>query len=409
MGAIAGIYTNFKVIGGMGQNLLGGMLSQYIGCASDELSYSFASSFQTNTYISTDGTAGQFWSTGYQNIYDINACLTGIATTNAVTDSTKQALLGELKVLRAMNYFYLVNLYGGVPVVTTIDYKVNNIIARSSVDSVYNFIIKDLKDARSVLKAKYPSAGRARPNLYTADALLARTYLYHGQYADAEAMVNEVTNSGLYSLVDVNNVFLQGSNEAIWQIPAVGTSNQTTEATNFVPSSIYSVPNWQATNYLLDSMETNDLRKASWVGVWTVNKVNYNYVNKYKQRLYTATPVEGYVMLRDAEQYLIRAEARAMQNNLSQALDDINIVRKRAGLPNSRAVNQNDILNAIMHERQIEFFCEWGHRWFDLKRTGRVDAVISKIKTGWVPTAALLPVPNSEIQNDPFLTQNPGY
>ncbi|ANI89611.1 hypothetical protein A9P82_10110 [Arachidicoccus ginsenosidimutans] len=408
MSAMAGVYLNFKIAGG-GQNIFSGMITEYIGCASDELAYSYGNSFLTNTYVATDGTAGNFWSSAYQNIYYINACLQGITSTGAISDSLKESLLGELKMVRAMNYFYLVNLYGGVPIVTSIDYKANAILPRSSVDSVYDFILSDLMDARKVLKPSYPSEGRARPNLYTADALLARVYLYRGQYAQADALASDVINSGLYSLVAPGSVFLQGSNEAIWQVPAIGTSQQTAEAYALLPFSIYSAPNWQATNYLLDSFETNDLRKTSWIGVSTINGTSYNYINKYKQRSKDSLPAEGYVMFRLAEQYLIRAEALAQQNKLDSASADLNKIRTRAGLPNSTASTKEEIINAVMHEREIEFFCEWGHRWFDLKRTGRIDAVLSKIKSGWVPEAALLPVPYNELQNDPYLTQNPGY
>ncbi|HEY4286363.1 MAG TPA: RagB/SusD family nutrient uptake outer membrane protein [Puia sp.] len=411
MSAIAGVYMNFKVTTGNGTNIFGGMQTQYLGCASDELSNSYGNTFMTNTYIATDGTAGSFWSSAYQNIYYVNACLTGIGATHAIGDSLKQALLGELKVVRAMNYFYLVNLYNEVPIVTSTDFNANANLPRSSVDSVYGLIISDLTDARKVLKASYPSAGTARPNLYTADALLARVYLYRKQYAQADAMASEVIGSHLYSLPALKSVFSQGSSEAIWQIPAVGGSgrNQTAEAFAFVPSSVYSAPQWQVTTYLLDSMESTDQRKAAWVGSLTVSGKTYQYPAKYKNRTDTATPAEGYVMFRLAEQYLIRAEALAQQGKTDSALYDLNAVRNRAGLPNSTAVTSEDIQNAVMHERQIEFFIEWGHRWFDLRRTGQLNAVIGKIKTGWNPAAATLPVPASERQNDPYLSQNPGY
>ncbi|HSZ34873.1 MAG TPA: RagB/SusD family nutrient uptake outer membrane protein, partial [Puia sp.] len=64
---------------------------------------------------------------------------------------------------------------------------------------------------------------------------------------------------------------------------------------------------------------------------------------------------------------------------------------------------------AIMHERQEEFFAEWGHRWFDLKRTGTINTELSVEKSGWQPTDSLYPIPQVQIQNDPNTTQNPGY
>ncbi len=406
--AIAGVYLNFKVAGG--SNLFSGNIAQSMGLAAGEMTYAYSgNTFQTNTYIATDGTASGFWTSGYTNLYYINSCLEGITSTTAISDALKQALIGELKMVRAMHYFYLVNLYGAVPIVNGTDYKTNTDLARSSVDSVYAFILSDLTDARKVLKATYPSAGRARPNLYTADALLARVYLYLGQYANADVMASEVISSGNYGLTALSGVFLQGSNEAIWQLPAVGTSFQTTDGEFFIPYSNTSAPTYPMTSFLVDSFETGDQRKTAWIGTSTAAGKIYNYPFKYKNRTYSATPVESYMFFRLAEQYLIRAEALARQNKADSALADLNKIRSRAGLGNSTASTPDEILSAILHERQIELFCEWGHRWFDLRRTGRIDAVLGAIKPGWLPTDATLPIPSQEMQNDPYLTQNPGY
>ncbi|HEY0298808.1 MAG TPA: RagB/SusD family nutrient uptake outer membrane protein, partial [Arachidicoccus sp.] len=76
------------------------------------------------------------------------------------------------------------------------------------------------------------------------------------------------------------------------------------------------------------------------------------------------------------------------------------------------ATTQQDILNAVMHERQVELCFEGGHRWFDLKRTNSIDTTLGapkNEKTGWQPSAALYPIPYTETQLNPFLTQNPGY
>ncbi len=98
------------------------------------------------------------------------------------------------------------------------------------------------------------------------------------------------------------------------------------------------------------------------------------------------------MVLRLAEQYLIRAEARAQQNNLSGAQDDLNTIRARAGLDNTAANTQTSLLAAVMHERQVEFFCEGGQRWFDLTRTGQANAVLSIEKPGFKPTDILFPI-----------------
>jgi hypothetical protein len=124
-------------------------------------------------------------------------------------------------------------------------------------------------------------------------------------------------------------------------------------------------------------------------------------------------PAEYPMILRLAEQYLIRAEARAQQNNLIGSQSDLNVIRTRAGLPNTSASTQQDLLSAIYRERQFELFTEMGHRWLDLKRTGSVDMIMNTEtpqKGGiWKTTDQLYPLPLSEIQADINLTQNPGY
>ena len=100
-------------------------------------------------------------------------------------------------------------------------------------DAVYGQITKDLLDARARMSAAYPSPGRLRPNRYTADALLARTYLYRGQWDSALIRADTVIRSGLYSLTpSLDNVFLDGSPEAIWQVGAYSTSSPKTAPGN---------------------------------------------------------------------------------------------------------------------------------------------------------------------------------
>ena len=123
------------------------------------------------------------------------------------------------------------------------------------------------------------------------------------------------------------------------------------------------------------------------------------------------------MVLRLAEQYLIRAEAEVngAGNGLGGAISDINAIRNRAGLPATTASTPAQVMAAIMQERRIEFFAEWGHRWLDLKRTGRVDSVMTiatplkNAGTKWQSFQQLYPIPANERAFDPNLTQNPGY
>jgi hypothetical protein len=134
----------------------------------------------------------------------------------------------------------------------------------------------------------------------------------------------------------------------------------------------------------------------------------YYYPYKYKSLVFGAN-AEYYTLLRLAEQYLIRAEARAEQGNVSGAQADINVIRNRAGLGNTTAGDQASLLAAVAQERRIELNCEWGHRWLDLKRTGTASAVLGAEKTTWTATGILWPIPSSEISANSNLVQNAGY
>jgi hypothetical protein len=94
-----------------------------------------------------------------------------------------------------------------------------------------------------------------------------------------------------------------------------------------------------------------------------------------------------------------------------QALADINIIRKRAGLPDIKiaGMTQAAVLAAVMQERRIELFCEWGNRFYDLKRTGTAAAVLNSEKSGFTANASLYPIPQAELLLNNFLKQNPGY
>jgi hypothetical protein len=114
-------------------------------------------------------------------------------------------------------------------------------------------------------------------------------------------------------------------------------------------------------------------------------------------------------MIRLSEMYLIRAEARAQQNNLSGAQDDLNMVRNRAGLANTTASTQAALLAALEHERWVELFTEFSDRWFNLKRMNRATAVLSLIKPSWKPFQQLYPIPQQDRNANPNLADNPGY
>ena len=220
-----------------------------------------------------------------------------------------------------------------------------------------------------------------------------------------------IKNTILYSLTDLESVFLFNSTEAIWQLFPEEGDNNGNDGSTFI---VIDAPQFVVlSDHLFNAFEVGDTRKENWIGSITTDMDTYFFPFKYKVQD-PADPESEYSMVfRLAEQYLIRAEARAQQNKLTEAISDLDIIRQRAELPlisdMNPSITQSNLLLAIEQERRVELFTEWGQRWFDLKRTGRADAVLSGIKEGWESTDVLLPLPENEIELNLNLTQNPGY
>jgi hypothetical protein len=432
--AIAGMYIKEG-------NLVNGLTGIPInmGLAADELVTYYTGGqgtlgvqFYTNSLSSTQN---YFWSSAYPAIYVSNSILDGLSGSggSSLTPAVRSQSIGEAKFARALVYFYLVNLYGDVPMPLTGDYQANSQLARKPQADVYQQIVQDLKDAQGLLPdGVYNNASaqamaapdRVRPNRQAASALLARVYLYLKDYADAEAAASDVIGKPLYMLEPVlNNVFLKSSREIVWQWQQFTSfpANNADAGTLVVTGPPGATNQYPLANQLVGAFDTvHDKRWASWVGHYTttptatVPATTYYYAYKYKAYSISAPNTENVVVLRLAEQYLIRAEARAMQNKLADAAADLNAVRARAGLPATTAGDQSGLVSAILQERQLELFTEFGHRWFDLRRTGNIDAVMSVVtplKGGgaWNTNKQLVPLPALEIGLDPNLTQNKGY
>lgn len=408
--AVVGIYNNMMV---SNSQITNGGLSIYSSVSADELipnapSADLAAIYTNNISISS-GINNAYWQRMYNFIYQANAIIEGV-NGSGFDGTTKNQLIGEAKFVRAFCYFYLSCLYGDVPLELSTDYRVNMSMARTPKADVWLQIEKDLQDAQNSLPTSYPTTGRVRPNKWTATALLARLYLYEQKWTSAETQATAIINSGMYSLgASLTTIFGSASSEAIWQLMPTVASSNTAEGNIFIPSNNSVVPAYYLASFLLNAFDSKDKRRTSWVRSNTINGVTYNY--PYKYTIKSSTTVTEYNMVfRLSEQYLIRSEARGQQNNIVGASSDLNMIRKRAGTDTlSAAVSKDQCIDAIYKERQLELFTEWGHRWFDLIRTGKIDSVLNAEKPGWRPTAALFPIPNSEILANPFLTPNPGY
>lgn len=435
--ALLGIYLD------MVSNQDSWILAQDQGLMADELTtYSTDPTqlqYYTNSMIASNNPGD--WYDGYSYIYQANALIEGLQNNGNINPAIAQQVTGEALFIRAFWLFYLTNMYGDIPLVTTTNYATNQTLSKSSQALVYIQIISDLKKAQSLLNVNYVDAtdtasgmDRIRPNVSVATAFLARVYLYTQKYDSALIEANLVIGNPMYRLCATptaaapNSTFLANSTEAIWQLgvpsPSPSGSN-TPDANNFYLASAPSTGDENSCTIspqLLNAFEPNDQRRAYWIGVdstGTTPETYYYFPFKYQS--YQQTNVTEYTMvLRLAEQYLIRAEAEAQRGDMADAAKDLDTIRARAGLGPSPTLTATSSLqqadSAILHERQVELFTEWGHRWFDLIRMDSVNVVLGSpgdvchYKGGkWNVDWELYPIPQNDVLLDANLKQNLGY
>ncbi len=414
--AIVGLYsqimTDFS-----GFAFANGGITFYTGLSGDEFN-NYANSpdqsqFYDNSLQSSNSNLPLLWGKAYSYIYSCNALLEGLRNATSLSAGIKNQLTGEAHFLRAFNYFYLTSLFGELPLVTSTGYQSNQSLAKSNRGLVYQQIINDLQTAIPLLVKDYSFSGgeRIRPNRWAATALLSRVYLFAGYFEGAISEADTVIeNNSLYQLTALQNVFQANSEESILQFMPVVPGFNTWEGYNFILTDIPSSSSGQValTANLIDAFEPNDGRRINWIDSITAGGNTYYYPFKYKVQ--TGEQVtEYYTVIRLAELYLIRAEAKARSNDIAGALQDLNTIRERAGLQDIVTQNPDDLLAAIFKERRTELFCEWGNRWIDLKRTATINPILSAIKPNWQGKDSLYPIPITDIQNDINLTQNSGY
>jgi starch-binding outer membrane protein, SusD/RagB family len=361
--------------------------------------------FYHNTLRPQNEGINSFWNKLYSVIYKANAVIEGLDD-SGVSPDLRSRLTGEAKFIRAFAHFYLVNLWGDVPLVTSTSYQVNKTLTKTPQAEIYDQIITDLKEAQSLLPEDYSLTEneRTRPVSWTATALLARAYLYIQDWQNAEIESAKILASDLFHLEDdLNVVFQRTSAEVIWQF--FPHSNYPNDILTFYMFG--TPPTWGALREeLVDVFEDGDQRRIDWVS--SMNDENGNtfyFASKYKSFV---PETEFSTLLRVAEVYLIMAETQAQLGKIAEAKEILNMIRSRANLGETTANDQASLLEAILQERRVELFTEWGHRWLDLKRSDTINEVLGPIKPEWEPTSALYPVPEYQVLNSP-VTQNPGY
>jgi len=345
------------------------------------------------------------WRAIYRTINQANhiiAKVPSITSDPALTQEVKDNITGQAYFIRALAYFDLVRTWGGVQVVTSPTNKVEDKagISRSSPEATYGQVLADLIQAENLLE---DNTNRIRATKKTVRALRARYHLYRKEWGPAETyatyLINDVANYPLiapYSSWFANNIV--GSQESVLET-SYSAVQSNSHRNAWQPTSNGGIRSWFPTDHFVSLVTDPDIAGNRNTLVAQASNGQW-YGNLY----YRNPPVDPSYILRIAEQYLIRAEARAQSENPGGAIDDLNAVRARAGLPGTSATTKEEILLAIEEERRFEFAFE-PHRWFDLVRTNRAGAVLGLTD----PNRWVLPVPVSQIIIDPVLVQNPGY
>jgi hypothetical protein len=343
----------------------------------------------------------------YQGIYKtINTVNSVIADVPGLTDpllseAEKNKILGEAYFIRALGYFDLGRGWGGVQLQLkpTTDLSSAKGIKRSTLSQVYDQVLADLIQAETLLPDDATTRNRAQKS--TARALRARLHLYRKEWASAENYATQVISNTKYQLTPAYAGFFTApflSTESIFELTF--SSNDKNSFWNlWYPSSAGGQFTLKPSATFVSKVTDPAIgggRKALIAG----SSPN-NYGVLYNT---TSSSTDPSYVIRLAEMYLIRAEARAQLNDYTGALEDLNVIRSRAGVPDFSSLSKVDILKAIEDENSIEFAFE-AHRWFDLVRTGRTGEVLGITnKNYW-----LLPIPLSDVLSDPDVIQNPGY
>ena len=412
--AMTEVYAKMRDDGMLSGNPAG--FSYTLGLYADELDFYAGSEqggfgYYSNSLLAQSTGISSLWNASYRQIYGANAVIYGVTNSATLAQGDRDRLKGEALFVRALLHSMLSGAFGSVPYIATTDYQQNRSAVKLPAADVLLRAKLDLEEAAVLLPEEYMVPDRTRPNRFAAEALLARLCLYLGEWEEASSHASAVIGaSSMYGMdTDFAEAFRIGSAGTIFQFSPGFSGTNTLEAQTFTfvsgpPTSIALSPG------LLDAFEPGDLRRAQWVREVAGGSGSWYHARKYRETASAVTQTEFSKVLRLGETYLIRAEARARLGLVQAAGEDLNAVRHFAGLGDTPAASSEQLLLAVLQERRVELFTEFGHRFFDLKRYGQLDAVLGGSKPGWDAHDSLFPLPESELLLNPNLNpQNSGF
>ena len=395
----------------------------------------------------------RYWAMHYRQITLANEVRKRVELSEELEESVKNPFIAEANFLRAVAYFDLVRVYGGVPLITEPPVLGEELFfPRSTVEEVYNLIREDLAFAAEHLPLDWAGSNTGRATKGAALGFLSKVHLTRRNYVEARDAAKGVMDLGIYDLmVDyAENFELEtGDNnrEAVFQIQFSGCGPWGTGnplQAFFAPwgegitkdrdgwgSQIPTAPVVNNPNTTIsDAFETGDLRKDPTIMTPnthypTINASDGGYtyppagasaagvnIKKYivgsgPNICFMSTPLNAHIIrysdiLLTYAESIMEIEGGISSNSL--ALDAFNEVRERAGLEPLSQIDKE----IMLHERRVEFAFE-GHRWFDLLRSGRTVEIMTLHGKNPDLNSLLFPIPASEMEVNPKLEQNPGY
>jgi hypothetical protein len=321
---------------------------------------------------------------------------------DVIAESVRNRIAGEAHFIRALAYFDLVRTWGGVPLITqpTLEATDNTGIPRSTSEETYAQVLADLELAEQLLPE---TTNRFQATRKTVWALKARYYLYNKNWQEVENYATRLINDNAnYELLKPYHAFfadgITGTRESVFEL-FYNANELNPHRGQWQPQQNGGTRQWAPNNTFVN-LVNNSAIGGSRNALVAKDNQNRWYGNLY----YRSPATDPTYVIRIAELYLIRAEARAELGLLEEGQADLNAVRNRAGIVNVATKSVTDLLLAIENERRLEFGLE-AHRWFDLVRTNRAAVVLNVTD----PNKFLMPLPAEQLLVDGALKQNPGY
>lgn len=358
--------------------------------------------FDTHQYSAENQLLSYAWYAIYATVNQINQVIDKVTVLNDGSESERRRIIAEATVIRSLAFFDLARTWGNIPVVKQATSSPTQFdgVKQTKAKDVYQLVVDDVLAIYNDLSE---SSDRVHVTRSAADAFLARVYLYLEQWDKAEQYASKVIDNGNYALGTIHDLIdNKETAESIWEL-AYSSSFTNQQSTYWRSPDQGGRHEWGPSKELVQLLADPTVggdRKAFYQDFSSAQVPDYFVGTLY----HSSTLDDDVIIFRLAEQYLIRAEARANQQNVSGALSDLNIIRRRANISEIVDVaSTQELLNLIADERRVELALE-PHRWFDLIRTGKAESVLG-IKT----YQTIFPIPYNDIQADKDLVQNDNY